>query len=124
MIHLSFGNVGDNPDPLELKVEQTTYENPWNINSIYEFQYFNCPCCSYKDQSKQEFVNHAIQSHQECIEYLAKITDGSLDGFVWPGIRVKEEDDHLDDYNEIDTTDNNFETEETGIQTSEDLQGH
>ena len=118
MIHLSFGNVGDNPDPLELKVEQTTCENPWNINSIYEFQYFNCPCCSYKDRSKQEFVNHATQSHQECIEYLAKITDGSLDGFIWPGIKIKE-DDHLDDYDEFDTTETE-ETEITGIQTSDD----
>ena len=51
------------------------WENPWNINSIYEFQYFNCPTCSYKNQSKQEFVNHAYKDHPDAVIYLSNIYD-------------------------------------------------
>ena len=51
------------------------WENPWNINSIYEFQYFNCPTCSYKNQSKQEFVNHAYKDHPDSVIYLSNIYD-------------------------------------------------
>ena len=40
-------------------------ENPWNIQSIYELQYFNCPNCIYKNQSKQDFINHAFENHPE-----------------------------------------------------------
>ena len=35
-------------------------ENPWNVKSLYDLQFFNCPSpfCIYKNSSKQEFVNH------------------------------------------------------------------
>ena len=51
------------------------WDNPWNINSIYEFQYFNCPTCSYKNQSKQEFVNHAYRDHPDSVVYLSNVFD-------------------------------------------------
>ena len=50
-------------------------ENPWDIQSIYEFQYFNCPSCSYKNQSKQEFVNHAYDEHPDSVSYLSSLVD-------------------------------------------------
>ena len=50
-------------------------ENPWDIQSIYEFQYFNCPSCSYKNQSKQEFVNHAYDEHPDSVSYLSNLVD-------------------------------------------------
>ena len=53
-------------------------ENPWNIESIYELQYFNCPVCIFKDHSKQELIYHAFENHPDCINYLEKITDNSL----------------------------------------------
>ena len=53
-------------------------ENPWNIQSIYEFQYFNCPSCVFKNHSKQEFVKHAYEFHPESIDYFTNICDGSL----------------------------------------------
>ena len=50
-------------------------ENPWDIRSIYELQYFNCPKCSYKNNSKQEFIQHAYEDHPEAIAHLNKIED-------------------------------------------------
>ena len=53
-------------------------ENPWNIQSLYELQYFLCPSCIYKNQSKQELVNHAYECHPESIEYLMNLHDHSM----------------------------------------------
>ena len=70
-------------------------DNPWNINSIYQLQYFNCPSCSFKNQSSQEFVNHAYELHPESIEYLMNINDESIANvtFPWnePQIHIKTE---------------------------------
>ena len=52
-------------------------ENPWNIQSIYELQYFNCPSCPFKNHSKQEIVNHAFECHPESVSYLSNITDSA-----------------------------------------------
>ena len=53
-------------------------ENPWQIRSIYDLQYFNCPSCIFKNYSKQEIVNHAYHFHPESIENLMNISDNSL----------------------------------------------
>ena len=54
-------------------------ENPWNIKSVFAFQYFNCPSCLFKDSAKQTFVDHAIAVHPESIAMFSSISDGSLD---------------------------------------------
>ena len=59
-------------------------EKPWKIESIYELQYFNCPVCVFKDQSKQGLINHAYENHPDCINYLEKITDDSLSDVLLP----------------------------------------
>ena len=59
-------------------------ENPWNVESIYELQFFNCPSCIYKNYSKQEIINHAFEFHSESVEYLKKIKDKSLDDIALP----------------------------------------
>ena len=59
-------------------------ENPWNVESIYELQFFNCPSCIYKNYSKQEIINHAFKFHSESVEYLKKIKDKSLDDISLP----------------------------------------
>ena len=59
-------------------------ENPWTVDSIYAFQYFNCPSCFYKDPSKQNFVYHAFNSHPESTEDLKEISDGSLGEIILP----------------------------------------
>ena len=69
-------------DPIFEKTEHTIKnlkdENPWDIQSIYELQYFNCPKCIFKNISKQEFIHHAYEDHPEAIENLNNIEDGSL----------------------------------------------
>ena len=61
-----------------------TEENPWNIQSLYDLQFFNCPSCDFKDYLKQEFVNHAYNFHPEAWPYLNNIKDGSLDDIIIP----------------------------------------
>ena len=77
-----------------------TTDNPWNIKSIYELQYFNCPSCFFKDISKQEIINHAYEVHPESIDYLYNINDNSLSDIVcpWNLDEIKSEEN---DYQEI-----------------------
>ena len=77
-------NVPDNPKSSEfLEVQKnrkmsnlTAHQyikqeqwNPWDVSSIFEFNYFCCPECDFKVQSdehtetKQEFVDHASSNH-------------------------------------------------------------
>ena len=58
---------------LDLKIE-----SPWDVKSILEFQYFNCPTCTDKYDLKQDFINHATNTHPESIDYLKKILDESF----------------------------------------------
>ena len=73
-------------------------ENPWNIQSIYETQYFNCRSCTFKNYSKQVFVNHAYYCHPESIDYLSNIKDKSLNDIEcpWNAIEIKNENDDQD----------------------------
>ena len=68
-------------------------ESPWNIQSIYDLQYFNCPSCAYKNIMKQEFINHAYNFHAEAIQFLRNIKDGSINDIEIP--LVKDEDSDL-----------------------------
>lgn len=76
-------------------------ENPWNIRSIYELQYFNCPSCAFRDPSKQELVNHAYEFHPEAVIFLSCIKDYSLFDVVCPWnnvfTKIKTETSILDD---------------------------
>ena len=38
-------------------------ENPWNVENLEEFLYFCCPECDLKDQSKMQFLQHALNQH-------------------------------------------------------------
>ena len=85
------------------------FENPWNIASIYELQYFNCPRCFYKHHSKQAFVEHAYKIHPEALFSLQAIQDGSLsdidvpwDTMEFPGLEDSKAKLDLDsDGNEV-----------------------
>ena len=81
--------------------------NLWNVKSIYNFQYFNCPSCSDKYASKQDFVNHTSFIHPESIEYLKEISDGSLSDIFQPWdkdvtINVKYEEEEVEKSNDIE----------------------
>ena len=65
-------------------------ENPWHIQSIYDFQYFNCPSCIFKNHSKQEFINHIYGIHPDYIYHLSNVKDNSLSDVVFPDDLIKE----------------------------------
>jgi hypothetical protein len=37
--------------------------NPWNVESIDEFSYFNCPECTFHSKEKTYFQDHATRNH-------------------------------------------------------------
>ena len=78
--------------------------NPWNINSIYELQYYNCPSCIFKNNSKQEIINHAYACHPESIKFLSDISDGSLVDVScpWNAVYVKVEDPQYSNVSKLD----------------------
>ena len=72
--------------------------NPWNINSFYDLQYFNCPSCIFKDPSKQEMVYHVYNYHPESIAYFVNIKDDSLIDVICPwNIKKEMVDDNYED---------------------------
>ena len=37
--------------------------NPWDVKSLEEFLYYNCPECTDRCTSRDEFINHAWDNH-------------------------------------------------------------
>ena len=37
--------------------------NPWNVKNLDSFQFYNCPECSYRNENRIDFRNHAIYKH-------------------------------------------------------------
>ena len=70
--------------------KHTEDENPWQLMSLFQLQFYNCPTCDYKNNSKQIFVNHACSTHPESISYLKQINDGSIDDISWTWSDFKE----------------------------------
>ena len=86
----------------------------WDVESLYEFQYFHCPACSYNHNSKQDFVCHTFDAHPESIDYFRKISDGSLSDILPPWGFNDEKSEIIDNDNDF-INDNNvskFEDEE------------
>lgn len=87
--------------------------NPWTVDSIYDFSYFCCPECETKCSNKQDFVNHAFNTHPHAIHPLQGIKDGSLDDITFPPseddrkvLTVKtEQDDEVKELNFKNTKD-------------------
>ena len=69
------------------------HENPWDVTSIYAFQFFNCPSCLYRGVSKQDFVCHAFNTHPESTEYFRNISDKSLSDVLLPWMEDQENQD-------------------------------
>ena len=94
---------------------QDNPENPWNINSIFEFLSYNCPSCEFKHSSKQTFVHHAIDNHPEAVQGFTNINDGSLSDVDWNPhyfqIKVEEEEED----NQTEEKDALFEEEQMTI---------
>ena len=43
-------------------------ENPWLVESLEAFSYYCCPECDHKNQSRENFVQHALQNHSNSEE--------------------------------------------------------
>ena len=39
--------------------------NPWDVDSIYDFNFFCCPECDGKSRNKQDFIDHASANHPQ-----------------------------------------------------------
>ena len=95
-------------------------ENPWHVESLYEYQYFNCPSCSFKNPSKQDFVDHTFDIHPESVENFKKISDGSLSDITIPALNYNNDEKNIDNSNEVNKTgDDSGGTSENYISKSE-----
>ena len=45
---------------------QNTGQNPWQVETIQEFSYLNCPECSFKTKGDYFFQDHALKNHPLC----------------------------------------------------------
>ena len=41
-------------------------DNPWQVDSIQDFAFLNCPECSFKTKTEDFFQEHAVTSHPMC----------------------------------------------------------
>ena len=48
----------------------------WNVSSLEEFRYYNCPECDSKYSSKEQFVGHAMVAHDNAHNILPTILKG------------------------------------------------
>ena len=71
--------------------------SPWDVQSLYELQVYDCPECVYQDWSKQSFVSHAIKSHPDSVQYLQKIQDDSMDNVEVPWLDQEDANENHSD---------------------------
>ena len=104
-------------------------DNPWNIKSIQDLLYYNCPDCHSKYKFKQDIVKHVVNFHPECLKFLIEIEEFGFVVVPSNDETIENEDfmEDLDD-DEVDITDSDMETssqiEENGnwMNFSSDLQ--
>ena len=64
---------------MELEVET----NPWNVLSLEAFRFYNCPECDDKYPTREQFVGHAMISHQKARDTLpAILNDDSVQSIL------------------------------------------
>ena len=76
---------------MELEVET----NQWNVLSLEAFHFYNCPECDEKYSTREQFVGHAMISHQKARDTLpAILNDDSVQSIqvIEPEISV----DHVE----------------------------
>jgi uncharacterized Zn-finger protein len=86
--------------------------NPWEVGSLEEFLFYNCPECPDKSSSRETFIHHALFSHPDSRNAILSIKE-----FTEVKHPIKEEafdDDSVEDYyygNEDDVIKENDENE-------------
>ena len=62
---------------LEIKLDPDQVPlNPWDVATLDDFLYYNCPECDVKEKDKQVFLEHAILSHDHAKHTLQLIKEG------------------------------------------------
>ena len=46
-----------------LIMEEDEFVSPWSVTNLEEFLYFCCPECDVRDQSREDFIQHALNCH-------------------------------------------------------------
>ena len=49
--------------------------NPWNVDSIHEFYFLNCPECPFLAKDENYFQDHALKKHPLSFVLFGKVTD-------------------------------------------------
>ena len=73
------------------------FENPWNVEDLDDFLYYCCPECDLRDQSKIQFLQHALEQHSK-----AKQCVQQFNGFI-----IKDEPNEVNG-NDSDISENKF----------------
>ena len=73
--------------------------NPWNVSSINHFIFFCCPECDIKVKDSQDFINHALEIHEQAkdsssIKSEIKLKDREEDIFVLESKPIKRTAEH------------------------------
>ena len=55
-------------------LEENIDENPWKVNNLIQFLYYCCPECEFQDHSKENFIEHASNTHPKSIDCLKKLS--------------------------------------------------
>ena len=43
--------------------EDEIKHNPWSVESVEDFRFYNCPECDHKESLKSAFLRHALKCH-------------------------------------------------------------
>ena len=53
--------------------------NPWNVSSLEEFLFYNCPECVSKYSNREQFVGHAVVAHENSRDILMTILNENVE---------------------------------------------
>ena len=75
-----FQIIMDVPDSSNsiIKMEGEQKINPWSVQSIDEFLYYNCPECDFKVKDGDSFEEHALLSHEQAKTYLLSVSESNI----------------------------------------------
>ena len=60
---------------MKVEEEKSTNNSPWAVDVLEEFLFYCCPQCSLQEQSREQFLEHALVHHgDESKDYLKKFS--------------------------------------------------
>jgi hypothetical protein len=89
-------------------------DNPWLVDSLEDFLFYNCPECPNKSQSKTIFIDHALAVHPKAQVALQSL-DMKVEVDIEPDFNIEvklERDDNYDEDSDDDDDDDDDEEEE------------